>query len=200
MSTGDSRPGAPARPSGWPGRAARVGLMAALIAALAAFSIPLPFTPVPFTLQIFGVLLAGALLPPAEAVAAVALYIALGAVGLPVFAQGHAGVGVLLGPTGGYLWGDLAGVGLAAWLLQRPGWAGSGLRVYLALLAGLSLTYLGGLLQLRAGWMPSWQAALAAGAWPFLPFDLIKAAVATPVALGVRRALPALQGSPYRAV
>ncbi|MDI3299616.1 MAG: biotin transporter BioY [Bacillota bacterium] len=194
MAKDDPRPGGPAGASGGPRRAARVALVTALIAVLAIFSIPLPFTPVPVTLQIFGVMLAGALLPPAEAVAAVALYLALGAAGLPVFAQGHAGVGVLLGPTGGYLWGDLADVALAAWLLRRPGWARSAGRVYAAIAAGLALTYLGGVLQLRAGWIPGWQEALAAGVWPFLPFDLVKAAVATPVALAVRRAVPALAG------
>ncbi|MCL6522104.1 MAG: biotin transporter BioY [Firmicutes bacterium] len=168
--------------------------MAALIAVLALFSLPLPFTPVPVTLQIFGVMLAGALLPPGEAVAAVALYLALGAAGLPVFAGGRGGVAVLLGPSGGYLWGDLADVALAAWLLRRPGWARNAFRVWAAIVAGLALTYLGGLLQLRAGWIPGWREALAAGVWPFLPFDLVKAAVATPVALAVRRAVPALAG------
>jgi biotin transport system substrate-specific component len=179
---------------GGPARAARVALMAALIAVLALFSLPLPFTPVPVTLQIFGVMLAGALLPPGEAVAAVALYLALGAAGLPVFAGGRGGVAVLLGPTGGYLWGDLADVALAAWLLRRPGWTRNAFRVWAAIAAGLALTYLGGLLQLRAGWIPGWREALAAGVWPFLPFDLVKAAVATPVALAVRRAVPALAG------
>ncbi|MFA7695669.1 MAG: biotin transporter BioY [Methanoregula sp.] len=66
--------------------------------------VSVPFVPSPFTLQTFFVLLAGAVMKR-DAVIPVALYVVLGALGLPVFHNGIAGIGVLLGPTGGYLIG-----------------------------------------------------------------------------------------------
>ena len=58
---------------------------------------------VPITLQTFAVMLAGCVLGPVRGFAAVALYLALGAVGLPVFAEHSSGIGVFAGPSGGYL-------------------------------------------------------------------------------------------------
>lgn len=78
-------------------------LFAALTAAVAWFKIPLPFTPVPITLQTLAVLLSGAMLGSYYGALSMIVYLALGAIGLPVFAGGSSGIGALLGPTGGYL-------------------------------------------------------------------------------------------------
>lgn len=78
-------------------------LFAALTAAVAWFKIPLPFTPVPITLQTLAVLLSGAMLGSYYGALSMMIYIGVGAIGLPVFAGGSSGIGVLLGPTGGYL-------------------------------------------------------------------------------------------------
>jgi biotin transport system substrate-specific component len=78
-------------------------LFAALLAAIAPFKIPLGFTPVPITLQTIVVLLSGAMLGPYYGALSMILYIVVGALGLPVFAGGSSGFGVLIGPTGGYL-------------------------------------------------------------------------------------------------
>ena len=78
-------------------------LFAALTAAVAPFKIPLPFTPVPITLQTLAVLLSGAMLGPLYGTISMALYLIVGALGLPVFAGGASGIGSLLGPSGGYL-------------------------------------------------------------------------------------------------
>lgn len=78
-------------------------LFAAFTAAVAWFKIPLPFTPVPITLQTLAVLLSGAMLGPYYGALSMIVYLALGALGLPVFAGGSSGIGALLGPTGGYL-------------------------------------------------------------------------------------------------
>ena len=78
-------------------------LFAALTAAVAWFKIPLPFTPVPITLQTLMVLLSGAMLGAYYGALSMIIYLAVGAIGLPVFAGGGSGVGALLGPTGGYL-------------------------------------------------------------------------------------------------
>jgi|SRR3989338_5617163 len=78
-------------------------LFAALTAAVAWFKIPLPFTPVPITLQTLVVLMSGAMLGSYYGALSMIVYLAVGAIGLPVFAGGASGIGVLLGPTGGYL-------------------------------------------------------------------------------------------------
>jgi len=76
----------------------------AVVALCARLTVPLPFTPVPLTLQNFGVLLVGLALGPRLGFAALALYLAEGASGLPVFnPTGPGGLLQLLGPTGGYL-------------------------------------------------------------------------------------------------
>jgi biotin transport system substrate-specific component len=82
---------------------AAIVISASLFVALCArISVPLPGTPVPLTLQNFGVLAVGLLLGSRRGFAALTLYLAEGAVGLPVFSMG-AGIAYLLGPTGGFL-------------------------------------------------------------------------------------------------
>src|SRR5215216_5325541 len=82
---------------------ARAALMAAVTAVAAQITIPLPFSPVPFTLQVLAVILSGLLLGPRHGALAQAIYILVGAVGAPVFAGFSGGLGVILGPTGGYI-------------------------------------------------------------------------------------------------
>ncbi len=82
---------------------ARSVLFAALMGAFAFVSFPNPVSPVEVTLQVLGVFLAGLFLGPFWGFAAMVLYLLAGAVGAPVYSAGNAGVGHLLGPTGGYL-------------------------------------------------------------------------------------------------
>lgn len=83
------------------------------VALCAHITVPLPFTPVPLTVQNFGVLLVGLLLGSRRGFAALALYLAEGAMGLPVFSPiGPGGMAQLLGPTGGFL----MAYPLVAWL------------------------------------------------------------------------------------
>ena len=85
------------------GNVARAALFAALMGAFSYVSFPYPLSPAPVTLQVLGVFLAGLFLGPLWGGASMVLYLLSGAVGAPVFAGGSAGIGVLLGPTGGYL-------------------------------------------------------------------------------------------------
>jgi len=86
----------------WAKQAAIVITASLFVALCARVTVPLPFTPVPLTLQNFGVLAVGLLLGSRRGFAALALYVAEGAFGLPVFSMG-AGIAYLLGPTGGFL-------------------------------------------------------------------------------------------------
>ena len=91
-------------------------LFAALIAVCAWLSIPVP--DIAFTMQTFGVLLTLGILGGKWGTVSILIYLALGAVGLPVFSMFRGGLGVLLGPTGGYLWGFLA-TGLLYWASEK---------------------------------------------------------------------------------
>ncbi len=156
-------------------RALAVLLGAALVAAAAQISVPLPGTPVPVTLQPLAVLVVGGLLGAPLGAASLLLYLALGAAGLPVFTPfGVPGLGRLLGPTGGYL----LAYPLAAFAVGRI--AGDAARwgpLVLGVLAGLALIHLGGLAQLLVI-TGSLRSAVQLGTLPFLLGDLGKVAVA----------------------
>ncbi len=83
----------------------QTALMTALIAVSA--QLALPFFAIPLTLQTFTVCLAGFLLSAHRSLISVSLYLALGACGMPVFAGFQGSLGILLGPTGGFLLGFL---------------------------------------------------------------------------------------------
>jgi biotin transport system substrate-specific component len=147
-----------------------------LIAASARLSIRLPFTPVPITGQTFAVLLTGMLLGARRGGLALLLYLVEGASGLPVFAGGAAGVGVLFGKTGGYLWSyPLAGA-LTGWLAER-GWDRRPHGAALAMALGSLLILVTGSL-----WLSLFVGGLTngflLGMLPFLPGDTVKLALA----------------------
>lgn len=163
------------------GRAvAAVAVFAALIVALGAVYVPLPFTPVPITGQTLGILLAANLLGPRRTVASVAAVLLLAAAGMPVLAGGRAGVGTLLGPSGGYFAGWLltAAVLGAATARLDGGRRGLALRTLLNCTLGVFLIYLPGVPWLAFVTGRSLYEAVAAGMLPFLPGDLFKAVVA----------------------
>jgi biotin transport system substrate-specific component len=168
----------------------RVALMAAVTAAAAQITIPL--SPVPFTLQVLAVILSGLLLGVRHGALAQAIYVLVGAVGVPVFAGFKGGLGVVLGPTGGYLISypiAAAVAGLAAYTVARASrrralWTG-----FLWGCAGLAVIYALGAtwLAVVAGLSPT--EALAAGVLPFVIFDLIKVGLAALVAVAAAPAI-----------
>lgn len=93
-----------------------VGLTIALMGVSAWIAIPLG--PVLLTLQMFALMFALLALTPKQCLAAIAGYLALGAAGLPMFSGMRGGIGMLVGPTGGYLWGYLVGAAAALLVLQ----------------------------------------------------------------------------------
>jgi biotin transport system substrate-specific component len=90
-----------------------------ILAVLAQIEIILPFTPVPITGQTFGVLLIGAVLGSKRGAAAMIFYITEGAMGLPFFAGGGSGLGILTGATAGYLAGFVVAAYAIGWLAER---------------------------------------------------------------------------------
>jgi len=149
---------------------------ASIATALAAqIAIPLPWTPVPITGQTFAVLLSGAVLGARRGFAAQLLYLAEGALGLPVFAGAAAGWLKLVGPTGGYLIAFPFAAAAVGALCQR-GWDRRFGTMLAAMLAGSSIIFASGLAQLSR-FVPA-PTLLAQGLLPFVPGDLIKSALA----------------------
>lgn len=157
-------------------------LMAALIA-VGAFVI-IPIGPVPVSLQTFFILLTGLLLSPRWAVAAVALYLFAGFIGLPVFAGGTSGIGRIAGPTGGYLLSYLPAVSAVSLIHHFGG--NRFFKTVLALVAGTVIIYALGVPWLKMVTGMPWPKAFAAGMLPFLIGDAIKIVAAIPVYRAVR--------------
>jgi biotin transport system substrate-specific component len=135
--------------------------------------ISIPCFPVPFTLQTLFVLLAGTVMKR-YAVIPVSLYVLLGALGLPLFHNGIAGVGVLLGPTGGYLIGFIVAAlitGLAYEHCSRPVRIGG-------LITATLIIYVCGIGWLMYSFDQEFLPAFAVGALPFIIGDAIKAGAA----------------------
>jgi biotin transport system substrate-specific component len=155
-----------------------VGAFAGLTAAAAQFAIRLPFTPVPISGQTFAVLLCGAALGSRRGAAAQLLYLALGCVGLPVYAAGAAGLPH--GPSGGYLFGFIAAAYVVGKLVEC-GWDRRLRTAALAMLAGNCVLYLFGLPWLALFVGGPLSKVLALGLLPFIPGDLIKLGLAAGV-------------------
>lgn len=166
-------------------RVAYAAAFAALLAVASYVSFALPLTDVPFTLQVLVVVLAGLVLGPGLGALAILVYLLLGAIGVPVFASGTAGLGVILGPLGGYLLSWPIAAAIAGLGRGRQGvW-----RLLPALL-GLALIYVGGMIGLHLGQGMDWRTAFFAGAVPFLPFDVLKVLVAWAIAPALVRLMP----------
>ena len=144
-------------------------------------SIRLPITPVPITLQVFFVLLSGAVLGGRLGALSQVMYILLGISGLPVFAGGASGPGVLVGPTGGYLFGFIAGAYVTGWVGHSFS-PTSFRKLILATLLGLCPIYLMGVIWLWFWLKSTPMSVLIAGILPFLPGDIIKAVISAYVA------------------
>lgn len=170
---------------------ARVLTTSALLAALLAVSaiITIPIGVVPLTLQTAVLVLVALVQRPKHAALTVATYLALGLVGLPVFSGMHGGIGVLLGPTGGYLIGFLLGAVAASWVRETlTRYRSRTVADISGAVVLIAVVYAIGWLQLALvtgmGFMP----ALLGGVVPFLLPDALKAAAAVALAPLVRKA------------
>lgn len=166
---------------------ARIAVFGALIIVLGTVIVPLPGG-VPITGQTLGVMLAGLVLGARRAPLAILAVLALAAIGLPVLAGGRGGLGVFVGPTAGYMLGWVFGaivVGLIAHSGRSTWW-----RTALAtVVGGIAVVYLFGIpVQAAVTGVPLDLTALSTVA--FLPGDLMKAGIATVLALALRRAYP----------
>jgi biotin transport system substrate-specific component len=158
---------------------------AVALAAASQVAIPVPGTPVPMTMQPLVVALAGLWLGPAAGATSMALYLVAGAAGLPVFApMGAPGFARLLGPTGGYLWAYPVAALVAGLVSTRR-------RTFafraLAAAAAIAMIHVGGFVQLLV-LTGSAERAIALGATPFLPLDVLKVLAAAALSSKTPRA------------
>jgi biotin transport system substrate-specific component len=169
----------------WIKQAAIVVSASLFVACCARITLPLPFTPVPLTLQNFGVLVVGLVLGPRRAFAALMLYLAEGAAGVPVFnPAGPGGIAQMQGPTGGYLMAYPFVAALAGYWMER------GRRTFgRAAGAGLMAEVL--LFAIGLGWLTLWagsfKSALRYGLYAFLFAEVIKVLMAAAVAVRLKR-------------
>lgn len=169
------------------GRNAAIVVGASLFVALCAhITLPLPFTPVPLTLQNFAVLLVGLVLGSRRGFAAMALYLAEGAIGLPFFnPAGPGGIVQLLGPTGGYLIAYPVVAFVAGWLWEHGNRSFS--RAAIAAVAAEIVLFAAGVSWLMLIAHVRFLQAAAFGLYPFLFAEVIKVMAAAGAASRFRR-------------
>ena len=171
-------------------RLATASLMAALTAVSA--YITLPIGPVPITMQTCFVLISGAVLGSRWGAGSQIVYVCLGLAGIPVFAGGMSGPGVVLSPTFGYIAGFVLAAFLTGCYVERftrysvPHLAAAMLIGQVAIW-GCGLTYLYAYFNLYAGVETTWRGALTVGLVPFIPFDLVKLVLALSVSRSLSR-------------
>jgi biotin transport system substrate-specific component len=150
-----------------------VALGAALIAASAQVSIPLPFTPVPITGQTFAVLLAGASLGTVRGGSSALLYVLIGIAGAPVYADGAHGWAQITGASGGYLIGFVLAAALTGHLAERR-WDRRFSSAIGAILTGNLVIFVVGLTWLAVVLDTSLEKTLELGLYPFIPGEILK--------------------------
>jgi biotin transport system substrate-specific component len=170
-----------------------IAVFAALIAAMGLVPpISIGIIPVPITLQTLGVMLAGALLGPVRGMLSALIVVVLSLCGLPILAGGRGGLGVLVGPTGGYLVGWVPGALVVGLLVSY--WAIRRSNLVLRYVAVGVAAIVGGVLVVYAVGIP-WTSMItglplgtsALGSLIFIPGDLIKAVITALVAVTVHR-------------
>jgi biotin transport system substrate-specific component len=163
-------------------------LFGALTAVGAFIIIPLPL--VPITAQTFFLNVAAILLGGTLAALSQFIYVLLGIVGLPVFAGGKAGIGVLFGPTGGYLLGYI----IAAFVIGKISGTKKNAGIFwhiFSMLIGMAIIYCIGCFQLSLVAKLSFKKAVAVGILPFIPGDIIKILFAAIIAAKLKNRIRA---------
>ena len=155
-----------------------IAVFAVIMAICSWISIP---TAVPFTLQTFGVFVAVGVLGGKRGTLSILVFILLGAIGIPVFANFSGGIGVLAGPTGGYIIGFLFSA-LLMWVMEKLPGKKSVMQI-VSMIAGLIVCYAFGTVWFvivygRMNGPIGFTAALASCVVPFIIPDIIKIALA----------------------
>ncbi|NJC99649.1 biotin transporter BioY [Candidatus Erwinia dacicola] len=171
-----------------------IALFAAITAALGLFpAFSLTVIAVPITAQTLGPMLAGAIAGAKRGALALVLFVLLVAIGLPLLAGGRGGLGIFLGPSGGFILAWPLAALLIGWLYQRHLRSLTPVKELLILaLGGVVLIYSAGIPWIAlVARLPVKQVAL--GSLGFLPGDIVKVVLAVLIVRAVRRAYPTLE-------
>jgi len=168
-----------------------IALFAALIAALGLIPKLMLTSGVPITAQSMGIMMAGTILGAKRGAAAVALFVALTLAGLPLLSGGRGGLGVLAGPSVGFVVGFPIAAWATGWIMERlhalPVSIAAGVA---AMIGGIVILYIPGVAGMALMLDKSWlQAAMLIS--PFLPGDLIKAVITAILTQAIFAARPA---------
>lgn len=161
----------------------QIGMCAALMAIFSQLSIPLPFTSVPVTLQVFGIVILAVIVGAKIATLSLIIFVILGAIGLPVFANFSGGFGVIVGPTGGYIIGFI----IMAFLIGYASSKQNKILLFIASYIAVTIDLLLGTIYLKIVTGMSMQGALIAGLYPFIIKDFIMIAIAVLIGLKVKK-------------
>jgi biotin transport system substrate-specific component len=167
---------------------------AAFIGLAAQVSFRLGFTVVPITGQTFAVLLVGAAYGSVLGAVTSSLYVLLGIVGVPLYADHKHGWDVFSGATGGYLVGFILAAGLTGWLAER-GWDKRFASSVTMMLTGSVVIYACGSIWLHHYLHVNWNTTLVDGVYPFVPGDLVKLYLAAAALPGAWKLVQKLRGS-----
>ena len=165
----------------------KMALCIAFCAVSALLTFPLPFTPGMVTGLTVALTVTAFVLPPRLAFIAVAGYVFMGAVGLPILPGGLSGLGRILGPTGGFY----IGWPFVCFIESRLRGQMPSFRRYalVSILAGIPLTYAGGLISMMLVMHLGFWEGLAMAAMPFIPGDIMKALLGSFIAVRVNKML-----------
>ncbi|MGN0940369.1 MAG: biotin transporter BioY [Selenomonadaceae bacterium] len=154
----------------------RMAILVAILCVSAYISFPVPFASAMVTALTAAMNLAAFLLTPKQTLVVMLLYTAIGAAGLPVFVGGAAGIGEIFGPRGGFLIAFIIAYPLVSYLKGRD----ISFKRYAiaAVLVGIPITYIGGLISLIAFTKLTLAEAVMAAVVPFIPGDIVKALLA----------------------
>ncbi|MEI3612578.1 biotin transporter BioY [Pseudogracilibacillus sp. SO30301A] len=160
-------------------------LFAAIVGILAQVTIPLPL--VPITGQTLAIGLAATILGSRYGTLSSVLYLIIGAIGIPVFSQMSAGLGVIFGPTGGFIVGFIPTAYAIGLYLEKTKF--NVINAFIANIIGMFITLIIGTVWLKMVANLSWTAAFLGGFAPFIVGGIIKAILAAWIGITVRKRL-----------
>ena len=163
----------------------KMALCIAFCAVSAFISFPLPFTPGLVTALTVALTVTALVLPPKLTFIAVASYVFLGCIGLPIYPGGVGGLGRLLGPTGGFYIGWPFVCALVSWIKGRR--INFCRYALVSVLVGVPLTYAGGIISMMMVLQVDLWQGLTMAVFPFIPGDILKALLAAFIGMRVNK-------------
>ena len=173
-----------------------VGLATAIMGIFSQLALPIPFTTVPLTLQTFGLVIFSVVLGKKIGTLSILIWALLGTIGIPVFSGFSSGLGVLVGPNGGYIIGFIFMsfiIGYTSTSTNK-----NNILLFVGVYLGQAVQYTFGVIQLKIVLGLSLPNALLAGLYPFILKDIIMITVAVTLALSIKKSLGGVLMSNYK--